>query len=171
MIYRTDTSSQRRRKRRIVIYGHSLRSAKTDQRKLLSLVSATVNSRITVAGSAATRLKLYFVRESYKVSLYGYDLAIKKWDHITFPIKEVKSVTKRKYQSSSEEAVMANGQKCISVDCFQYFSLVVFFSLAIFFILCILHFLYFSVFSRFPFFLKLKTTEMFYICIGSEQQT
>ena len=36
-----------------------------------------INRRITVAGSAVTRLKFYFVRESCKVSLYGYDLAIK----------------------------------------------------------------------------------------------
>ena len=30
-----------------------------------------------MAGSAVTRLKSYFMREAYKVSLYGYDLAIK----------------------------------------------------------------------------------------------
>ena len=43
----------------------------------LQTLKAFVNSRITVAGSVVTRLKSYFACESYKVSLYGYDLAIK----------------------------------------------------------------------------------------------
>ena len=81
------------------------------------------NTRITVAGSAVTRLK------SYKVSLYD-----KKWDYITFPIRSQIGDER----VSSEEAVIANGQKCISLHCFQYFSSVVFFSFVMLFIFCIL---------------------------------
>ena len=72
-------------------------------------------------GSAATRLKSYFV------ACYGYDLAVKRWDHFTFRIRS-QIGDEHTYRVNSEEIVIANGRKCISLYCFQYFSLFVFFS-------------------------------------------
>ena len=43
----------------------------------LPVIVSSSSLSLTVAGSAVTRLKSYFACESCKVSLYGYDLAIK----------------------------------------------------------------------------------------------